>query len=152
MKNHVMFKFFAVSLFLVGSVSAWAQTCQRSDEMPEAARKAVESAAQQVFDQSARGDVQSLQSSAIPSLQSSFNGVAAAVNDNKDAFQGAKSQLRSVYLLDTGANPGPDGVFYCGVFGANGMNANTAEFDIPGLPIGKYAIAIQDFIGNKGPY
>ena len=96
MKNHVMFKFFAVSLFLVGSVSAWAQTCQRSDEMPEAARKAVESAAQQVFDQSARGDVQSLQSSAIPSLQSSFNGVAAAVNDNKDAFQGAKSQLRSV--------------------------------------------------------
>jgi hypothetical protein len=32
------------------------------------------------------------------------------------------------------------------------MNPNTAEFDLPGLPIGKYAISIQDFIGNKGPY
>ncbi|HEY1938902.1 MAG TPA: hypothetical protein VGJ33_13290 [Candidatus Angelobacter sp.] len=152
MKNYVTFRLFAISLFLAGSVSAWAQTCQRGDEIPEAARKSVESAAQQAFDQTARGDVQALQTSAIPSLQSNFAGIAGAVNDNKDAIQGAKPQLRAIYLLDTGANPGPDGTFYCGVFGANGMNANTAEFDLPGIPVGKYAIAIQDFIGNKGPY
>lgn len=150
-KQHT-FKVLAVSLVLAGSISAWAQTCQSKDEIAEPVRKAIENAAQQAFDQTSRGDVQGLQASAIPSLQSNFSGIAGAVSDNKDAIQGAKPQLRSVYLLDTGANPGPDGTFYCGVFGANGMNNSTAEFDLPGIPQGKYAIAIQDFIGNKGPY
>jgi hypothetical protein len=150
--KHLTFKILAASLVLTASLSAWAQTCQSNDEIPEPARKAVETAAQQAFDQSARGDVQGLQTSAIPSLQSNFSSIAGAVNDNKDAFPGAKPQIRSIYLLDTGSNPGPDGTFYCGVFGGNGMSASTAEFDLPGLPVGKYAIAIQDFTGNKGPY
>jgi len=139
-------------LALAGSISAWSQTCQSREEVAEPARVAIEKAAQQVFDQAARGDANGLQANAIPSLQSNFAGIAAAVNDNKDAVQGAKPQVRGVYLLDTGANPGPDGTFYCGVFGASGMSNTTAEFDLPGLPVGKYAIAIQDFIGNKGPY
>src|SRR5579859_5925453 len=150
--KHLTFKILAATLVLAGSFSAWAQTCQNKDELAEPARKAIEAAAQQAFDQSAGGNVQGLQASAIPSLQSNFGGIAAAVSDNKDAFPGAKPQLRGLYLLDTGTNPGPDGTFYCGVFGANGMNPSTAEFDIPGLPVGKYAITIQDFVGNKGPY
>src|SRR6185437_8486139 len=145
------FKILTATLVLAGSFSVWAQTCQSKDEIPEPARKAIEAAAQQAFDQSAGGNVQGLQASAIPSLQSNFNGISGAVADNKDAFAGAKPQLRNLYLLDTGANPGPDGTFYCGVFGANGMNPNTAEFDLAGIPVGKYAITIQDFIGNKGP-
>jgi hypothetical protein len=152
MTKQLTFAILAASVALTGSLSARAQTCQSKDEIAEPARKAVESAAQQAFDQTARGDVQGLQASAVSSLQSNFSGIAGAVNDNKDAFQGAKAQIRSVYLLDTGANPGPDGVFYCGVYGANGRSNGTAEFDLPGLPPGKYAIAIQDFIGNKGPY
>jgi hypothetical protein len=150
--KQLTFKILAASLVLTASFSAWAQTCQGKDEIAEPVRKAVESAAQQAFDQTARGDVQGLQASAIPSLQSNFSGIAGAVNDNKDALQGAKAQLRGIYLLDTGATPGPDGVFYCGIFGANGMSNSTAEFDIPGLPVGKYAVVIQDFVGNKGPY
>jgi len=152
MTKQLMFKILAISMILAGSLSAWAQTCQSREEVPEPARKSIEAAAQQVFDQSSRDDVQGIKASAIPSLQSNFAGIAGAVNDNKDAFPGAKAQLRSVYLLDTGTNPGPDGVFYCGVFGANGRSNSTAEFDLPGLPVGKYAISIQDFIGNKGPY
>jgi hypothetical protein len=150
--KQLMLKMFIAPLVLAGSISAWAQTCQNREELAEPARTSIENAAQQVFDQTARGDVNSLKANAIPSLQSNFGGIAAAVSDNKDAIQGAKPQLRSVYLLDTGTNPGPDGVFYCGIFGATGMSNSTAEFDIPGLPPGKYAISIQDFIGNKGPY
>lgn len=152
MMQRRLLKILAASLVLGGSISAWTQTCQSREEVPEAARAAIEKAAQQVFDQTTRGDVNGLQASAIPSLQSNFGNIAGAVNDNKDAAQGAKSQMRGVYLLDTGASPGPDGTFYCGVFGGTGMTNNTAEFDLPGLPVGKYAIAIQDFIGNKGPY
>jgi len=150
--KQLTFRIFAVSLLLAGGLSAWAQTCQNKDELAEPARKAIEAAAQQAFDQSAGGNIEGLKASSLPSLQSNFSGIAGAVTDNKDAFTGAKPQLRSLYLLDTGANPGPDGTFYCGVFGANGMNPNTAEFDLPGIAVGKYAIAIQDFVGNKGPY
>lgn len=146
------FKILAAALVLAGSVSAWAQTCQSKDEIPEPARKAIETAAQQAFDQTASGDVNSLKANSIPSLQTNFSGIAGAVSDNKDAFPGAKPQLRNIYFLDTGASPGPDGTFYCGVFGANGMSPSTAEFDLPGLPVGKYAVTIQDFVGNKGPY
>lgn len=152
MKKHFLFKIFVVSLAAGASLSAAAQTCSGGDEVPAAAKSSIEAAAQQAFTQTASADVNSLKTNAIPSLQSNFSGIAAAVTDNKDAFAGAKPQLRSIYLLDTGASPGPDGVFYCGIFGANGMNPGTAEFDLPGLPVGKYAISIQDFVGNKGPY
>src|ERR1041385_9155450 len=119
--KQLTFTLFTATLVLAGSFSAWAQTCQSKDDIPEPARKAIETAAQQAFDQTARGNVQGLQSSPVPSLQSNFNGIAGAIDDNKDAFAGAKPQLPGVYFLDTGANPGPDGTFYCGVFGANGM-------------------------------
>ena len=152
MKQFIV-RILAGSVLIASSLSAVAQqTCQNKDEAPEPVRKAVEAVAQQTFDQSSSGDINSLKANAIPSLQSNFNGIAAAVNDNKDAIKGTKAQLRSFYLLDTGATPGPDGVFYCGVFGADGMSPSTAEFDLPGLPVGKYAIAIQDFNGSKGPY
>jgi hypothetical protein len=147
--KQLTYKILTATLVLAGSFSAWAQTCQNKDEIPEPARKAIETATQQAFDQSANGNVQGLQASSVPSLQSNFAGITGAVNDNKDAFTGAKPQLRNLYLLDTGPNPGPDGTFYCGVFGANGMNPNTAEFDLAGIAIGKYAITIQDFIGIK---
>src|ERR1700739_445729 len=127
------FKVLAATLVLAGSLSAWAQTCQNKDEIPEPTRKAIETAAQQAFDQTASGDVNGLKTNSIPSLQTNFSGIAAAVSDNKDAFPGAQPPLR-------------------GLCGANGMSPSTAEFDLPGLPVGKYAVTIQDFVGNKGPY
>src|ERR1700742_4430649 len=108
------FRLLTVSLILAGSFSAFAQTCQSKDEIPDPARNAIVAAAQQTFDQTASGDVNGLKGNSIPSLQSNFGGIATAVSDNKDAVQGTKAQLRGVYLLDTGASPGPDGVFYCG--------------------------------------
>ncbi len=143
--------FWAITVLTAG-VPAWSQGCQTRDEIPAQAKTTMESAAQQVFDQAGRGDVNSLRASAIPSLQSSFNRIAAAVNDNKAAFTGARPQLRIDFLLDTGPTSSPEGRFFCGAFGAGGQSANSAEFNIPGLPVGKYAIVIQDFIGNKGPY
>ena len=145
-------KILSVLFVLAATAPAWSQTCQTREEIPDQIKSAIESAAQQVFDQSSRGDVNSLRANAIPSLQSNFNGIAGAVSDNKPALAGAKPQVRTSFLLDTGATPSPDGRFYCGIFGANGMAPNGAEFDIPGLPVGKYAIVIQDFQGAKGPY
>jgi hypothetical protein len=134
------------------SLPAWTQTCLGRDEIPDQARTAIESAAQKAFEQASRGDVNAIKTDSAPSLQATFNGIAAAVNDNKPAFTDAHPQVRVSFLLDTGTKPNSDGHFYCGVFGAGGLASNSAEFDIPGLPAGKYAIVIQDFKGSKGPY
>src|SRR5262249_4333467 len=114
-------------------------------------RTAIETAAQQAYDQASRGDVNTLKSNSMPQLQSSFNGISAAIGDNKDAFAGAKPQLRTYFLLDSGDTPNPDGAFYCGVYGAKGTSSGGAQFSFPGVT-GKYAVVIQDFVGNKGPF
>lgn len=147
------FKIVAVSLLAAG-ISAWSQTCQTHDEIAAQVRSAMETAAQQAYDQASRGDVNTLKTNSVPALQSNFNGIAAAINDNKDAFVGAKPQLRTSFLLDnSGAGPNSDGSFYCGVYGANGGGSGSAQFSLPGLDPGKkYAIVVQDFVGNKGPY
>ena len=53
--------------------------------------------------------------------------LAAAVADNKDALAGAKSQLRTDFLLDnSGAAPNSDGAFYCGVYGSKGGSSGSS--------------------------
>jgi hypothetical protein len=149
--KHLILKVFGAAMVLA-TIPAWAQGCQTREDIPAETKASIENSAKQVFDKALAGDVNSLRGSAIPSLQSNFGGIAGAISDNKAAFAGARPELRTSFLLDTGPTPGEDGRYYCGVFGAGGLGANSAEFDLPGLPAGKYAIVIQDFIGNKGPY
>lgn len=137
---------------MAASLPAWPQTCQTRDEIPDQAKSALENAAQRIFEQANHGDADTMRSNSIPALQSNFADIAGAVNDNKPALQGSNTQVRTSFLLDTGATPSPDGHFYCGVFGAGGMNSGGAEFYLPGLSAGKYGIVIQDVTGPKGPY
>ena len=127
------------------------QSCQTHDEIPATVRAALETAAQQAFDQASHGDVSGLRAGSTNALQSSFGGVAAAVMENQAALVGAKTQIRSLYVLNTGATPG-DGHYVCGAFAASGLAAGTAGFNLPGLASGKYAIVIQDVTGPKGPF
>jgi hypothetical protein len=129
-----------------------AQTCQTREEMAAADRGALESAAQQAFQQSSRGDVAALQAGAAASLQANFGGIAAAVISHKPSLAGATTQVRSAFLLDTGATPSADGRYICGAFSASGPTAGSAEFILPGLQAGRYGIVIQDFNGSQGPY
>lgn len=145
-------RFLSALILTAAGLPAWSQTCQTKDEIPDQAKSSLESTAQRIFEQASHGDVDTLRANSIPALQSNFGDISGAVNDNKPAFQGANSQLRTSFLLDTGATPAPDGHFYCGVFGAGGMNSGGAEFYIPGLTAGKYGIVIQDVTGSKGPY
>jgi hypothetical protein len=151
MKQLILKHLFPI-LALAAALPAWSQGCDTREEIPAQARTSMENAAQQVFDQASRGDTNALRAASAPSLQSGFADVAGAISDNKASFAGAHAQIRAVFLLDTGPTPSADGNFVCGVFGAGGQTANSAEFYIPGLPAGKYAIVIQDFTGGKGPY
>ena len=135
------------------TLPALAQTCVTRDEIPDTVRAGIESSALQIFDQASQGQVSTLQGEAIPSLQTNFSNIASAVTDNKAALTGSRSSVRATFLLETGATPVPEGRYVCGVFGANGLAANSAEFDIPNIPAGKYGIVVQDLTGgSKGPY
>src|SRR5947209_4112742 len=133
-----------VAAGLLAALPAQGQSCLRRNEMQPHDRSALEAAAQQVFDQAARGDVAGLRAGASSLLQANFNGVAVAVNDNRAAaLVGATAQIRGSYLLQAGP-ASSDGRFYCGVFTANGLAAGGAEFAVPGLAAGRYGIVIQD--------
>src|ERR1700758_792224 len=105
-------KVLVITALLGTGVCVWSQNCQTRDETPAEIRSAIDNAAKQVYDQAAAGSVSAMQANAIPSLQSSFNGIAAAISDNKAAFAGAKPQLRTSFFIDN-ATPSSDGRFYC---------------------------------------
>src|SRR5437899_205432 len=108
-----VFSTFLIMALCAANPRGWAQGCETRDEIQPDVRTAIDSAAQKTFDQASRGDVNGLRESAILSLQSSFNGVSAAINDNKAALTGAKAQVRTGFVLDTGNPPPTDGRFYC---------------------------------------
>src|SRR5258708_33033609 len=128
-----------------------AQTCQRRDDIPAQTRAAIEAGAQQTFDQSSRGDIAGLVTNSDDSLKANFGGVAAAGTDNHDALAGAVPPVRASFLLDTGDTPSPDGQYLCGAFSANGPTAGSAEFGVPGLKAGRYAIVLRDLTGGQTP-
>lgn len=143
------FKILLAISVIAAAIPALSQSCETKDEIADAAKSSLQTAAKQLFDQASAGDLNALRANTLPN---EFNGISTVVNDNKAALAGSRPQLRTYFLLDTGATPSPDGRFYCGVFGASGMSSGSAEFELPGLPAGKYAVVIQDIQGSKGPY
>jgi len=92
----------------------------------------------------------SLQASALLHCNR-ISAYRCAVNDNKDAFPGAKPQTAQPLPARYRNESRPRRYLLLRRLGANGMNPNTAEFDLADR-CSKYAITIQDFVGNKGPY
>jgi hypothetical protein len=138
---------------VVVAVPARAETCLGSGDMDEASRSALVNTAKQYFDFAAKGDSASLQKHAIPSLASNFSGVENAVKENQAAFSGAQATPRPPFLLKAeGTAPLPRAEFLCGVFGAQGQTANSAEFVIPNLPPGNYGLVTLDVTSPKGPH
>ncbi len=125
-----------------------AQTCMTASDMDGGTRLALIHAAQHDFDLLSRGDAAGLKQVAAPSLASDFSGIEAVVQENHANLAQAQATPRSPFLLkadkpDTGGNTA-GAEFLCGVFGAHGQTADSAEFVIPNLPVGQYGIVILD--------
>lgn len=149
------------SKFLVGALAVllwtstvWAQRCVESKDMDPATRGAIESTAQQFFQMAAAGNATGLQQNSIPAVAQNFGGIASAVQGNASTLQGAQPQIRKIFLLDASDATATleRAEFYCGVFGAYGHTNTSTAFIIPGLPPGKYAIAIVDAQGGQKPF
>lgn len=144
--------FMGALLLLPMTVSAQTQSCRTMDEIPGEAVLTLKNSAQRVFAQAATGDVDAIKANAIPSLQANFTMIAGAVHDNHAVLVDGHLQLRTIFLLETGANPRPDGLFLCGIFGANGPEGDAAEFGIPGIPLGRFGIVIEDIVRSQDRY
>jgi hypothetical protein len=140
---------FAVPLFLH---AALAETCFTSDDMDAASRSAIQAAAMKYFDMVARGDSASLKQNSISAVASDFGWIEGTIKDNQPNLAGAHATPRPPFMLKVeGTAPIAKAEFLCGVFGANGLTANSTEFIIPNLPPGTYAITILDIAGQKAP-
>jgi hypothetical protein len=141
---------FAILLFAAPSFS---QTCVTADDMDASTRAALQSAANRYFDMVARGDAASLKQNSIPSVANDFSAIENTIKDNQTDLAGSHAVVRPPYQLKAeGAAPLPRAEFLCGIFDANGQTATSAEFIIPNLPPGNYAIVILDVSTQKTPY
>jgi hypothetical protein len=118
--------------------------------MDASVRTALENAAQRYFSMSAQGDVAGLKQNSIASVAANFGGIEAAVKENQAAMAGAKATVRPPFLLTADSSePLARAEFLCGVFGKTGQTKDSAEFVLPNLPPGKYAVTILDVSGGK---
>jgi hypothetical protein len=135
------------------AIPARSQTCFTADSMDAATRSALQATASRYFDMVARGDAASLKQNSIPSVAGDFSGIENTIKENQAELTGAHASPRPPFLLKAdGPAPLPRAEFLCGVFGATGQTASSAEFTIPNLPPGSYAIVIQDVTTQKAPY
>src|SRR5450755_1035828 len=140
----------AVLLF---AVPAFSQTCVTADDMDPPTRAALQAAANRYFDMVARGDAASLKQNSIPGVANDFSAIEQTIKDNQADLAGSHAVARPPYQLKAeGTAPLPRGEFLCGIFDANGQTATSAEFIIPNLPPGNYAIVILDVTTQKIPY
>lgn len=132
-------------LLSTAAVVARAESCKTADDMDATTRAAISSTGQRYFDMAVKGDLASLRQNAIPSLVSNFSGIEAAVTSHKSEIAGSHGTLRPPFLLEAdGSSPIAHAEFLCGVFNQHGQTANSAVFNLDGLPAGKYAVVILD--------
>lgn len=140
----------AVLLFAAPVVS---QTCVTADDMDAPTRAALEAAANHYFEMVARGDAASLKQNSIPGVANDFSAIENTIKDNQADLAGSHAAVRPPYQLKAeGTAPLPRAEFLCGIFDANGQTATSAEFIIPNLPPGNYAIVILDVTTQKISY
>jgi len=125
-----------------------AEQCYTQQDMDAATRSGIEAAVQQFFTDAVQGNSAAMQQNAIPNVAQNFQSIAGAVTENKDKIAGGQAHIRNEWLLDApGTQTYERAEFFCGLVNAPG----STSFVIPGLPPGKYAVAIQDITGSKQP-
>jgi hypothetical protein len=143
---------FALAVVLC-SVPVFSQTCVTADDLDAPTRAALQAAANRYFDMVAYGDAASLKQNSIPSVAGDFSAIEQTIKDNQADLTGSHAAVRPPFQLKAeGTAPLPRAEFLCGIFDANGQTANSAEFIIPNLPPGNYAIVILDVTTQKTPY
>jgi len=141
-----------LGLALACAAVAHSQTCLTADDMDQPTVAALQNAAKRYYDMAAHADAATLKQNAIPSLAGNFSGVENAIKENQADLSTSQPAPRSPFLLKVEGNaPLEKAEFLCGVFGAKGQTSTSAEFVIPNMAPGNYAVVTVDASGAKEP-
>jgi hypothetical protein len=134
----------AILLWFAGS--ARAQECYSGSEIDAVTSQAVEAAARQYFEMSARGDVAGLKANAVPELAASFGSIERAVVANKEFLAQGQAKQTQLFVLDASNSKTTwqRAEFYCGIYNS----PDRVGFAIPNLPPGRYAVTITKVTGK----
>jgi hypothetical protein len=143
-KTH-RFIFSLALLHLALACAVRAQNCYTGAEIDAPSAEALQAAAQQYFNMSAKGDVAGLRAHAIPEVSANFGGIERAVVANRPFFAEGEPATTRKYVLDASdsktAQQRTD--FFCGIYNS----PDRVVFSIPNLPPGRYAVTIAKVTG-----
>jgi hypothetical protein len=130
------------------AMEAFGVTCMTQSQMTSAQRTILAQSAQMIGGNVEAGNAAAVRTQTIASVAAQFDGIANSIQAVNATIQHATLTVDNVYLLDaTDLKAAQETQFFCGVAGS----ALTVEVTIPGLPPGKYALAILHATGVKQP-
>ena len=148
-RSYLLFLGFMSLCLLPAAYAAESCYTTQDPDFDAGTRSAIETAAQQLFNDAAAGNIAAMQQNSIPGIAGNFQGIASVVTANKAKLAGGQAHIRNEWLLDApGTQAYERAEFFCGTFNST----QHSSFVIPGLPPGKYALAIQDVTGVKEPF
>jgi hypothetical protein len=127
------------------SLSVHAASCKTQSQMTAAQRDSLSSTARIMMRSVQGGDINALQTIAVPSVGADFSGIAASVESLKPLVQQAAITVDSLYSLDAASETAgaTRTDFYCG--------APLVVLNFTDLPPGMYALVILHATGVPHP-
>jgi hypothetical protein len=130
------------------ALPAFAVSCTTESQMASAQRTILDQSAQMLGENVEAGNAAAVRSQTIASVAAQFDGIANSIQAVNAAIQHATLTVDAIYLLDASdLKSAQETQFFCGVAGS----PLTVEITIPGLPPGKYALAILHATGVQQP-
>lgn len=130
------------------AVPAFAVSCMTQSQMTPAQRTVLEQSARMLGANVQSGNAAAVRAQTISAVAAQFDGIAGSIQSVDSAIQHASLTVDGLYLLDASdLKAAQETQFFCGVAGS----PLTVEVTIPGLPPGKYALAILHATGVKQP-
>jgi hypothetical protein len=134
--------------FFPAVLPAFGVSCMTQSQMPAAQRTILAQTAQMIAGNVEGGNAAAVRTQTVAAVAAQFDGIANSIQAINAAIQHATLTVDDLYLLDgTDLKSQEDTQFFCGVAGS----ALTVEVTIPGLPPGKYALAVLHATGVKQP-
>jgi hypothetical protein len=130
------------------ALPAFGVSCMTQSQLPGAQRTILAQSAQMIAGNVEGGNAAAVRAQTIASVAAQFDGIATSIQTINASIQHATLTVDEIYLLDAADLKAPQETqFFCGLPGS----ALTVEVTIPGLPPGKYALAILHATGVKQP-
>jgi hypothetical protein len=130
------------------ALPAFGVSCVTQSQMTAGQRTVLEQSAQMLAANVQSGNAAAVRAQTVSAVAAQFDGIAGSIQSIDLAIQHSTLTVDGLYLLDASdLKAAAETQFFCGVAGS----PLTVEITIPGLPPGKYALAILHATGVKQP-